>query len=246
MDPSKTIIIPPREGHRHTHTVIFLHGRGGTASGLVDGWFWSPNSQPSSPNYLPGHVLIASFPTFRWVFPQAPLREVLSATSRKDGGPGGGGGGGVQVEKWPQWFDVANTSDFSQDEDIQLPGLRESVIAVAQLIEAEAALLGSGGSRYMYDRIVLAGISMGCATGVHTLFNLILPGPSSNQRLAAFMGFSGRCPFVHSCGAELREMRAKLGLVQGRENLAEGVESEVLKGTPILLEHCVDDPLVLV
>ena len=68
------------------------------------------------------------------------------------------------------------------------------------------------------------------------------------SRLAAFVGFSGRCSFVHhdSCGAELREMRAKLGLVQGREHLAKGVESEVLMGTPILLEHCVDDPLVLV
>lgn len=69
---------------------------------------------------------------------------------------------------------------------------------------------------------------MGGATGTHTLLNL-------DRRLGAFMGFSSRCPFGDR---SLGEIRGLLGLdsVPG--------DDDVIRDTPVLLEHCVDDPLV--
>lgn len=63
------------------------------------------------------------------------------------------------------------------------------------------------------------------------LFNLDVP------RLGASLGFSCRCPFA---GKTLTGMRGVLGLA--------GVppHDSVLRNTVMLLEHCVDDPLVLV
>ncbi|KAJ2966388.1 hypothetical protein NUW58_g10673 [Xylaria curta] len=71
---------------------------------------------------------------------------------------------------------------------------------------------------------------MGAATGTHLLFNLEEP-------IGAFMGFSARCPFA---GRSLNQMREVLGLehVPHHDN--------VLRNTPVLLEHCADDPLVLI
>jgi predicted esterase len=67
---------------------------------------------------------------------------------------------------------------------------------------------------------------------VHTLLNLNAP-----QRLGAFLGFSCRMPFP---GKSLADTRAVLGLEDVPGN------NEVLRGTPVLLEHYVDDPLVLI
>ncbi|GAB1312033.1 hypothetical protein MFIFM68171_02243 [Madurella fahalii] len=168
---------------------------------------WSTDSR--------GQTLANAFPSFRWVFPQAPNREIASD-------PG---------TIWSQWFDVWNVRDFAEREELQAVGLCEVVPALKKLLADEAAQLGG-----RWDRIVLAGISMGAATGVHILFNLEVP-PEGGGRLAAFLGFSCRCPFA---GRDLAGMRSALGLAD-----ASGDE-RVLRSTPVLLEHCVDDPLVLV
>ena len=139
----------------------------------------------------------------------------------------------LQKTSWPQWFDVWNVRDFAEREDLQAVGLREVVPAIRSILESEAALLPGDGGRW--DRIVLAGISMGAATGVHVLFNLDIPG---SQRLGAFMGFSCRCPFVGR--KSVAEMRDVLRLEDGVPDHA-----SVICNTPVLLEHCVDDPLVL-
>ena len=84
-----------------------------------------------------------------------------------------------------------------------------------------------------WDRIVLAGISQGAATGVHVLANLDVP----EGGLGAFLGFSCRFPFP----------REKLSEVRDVLDLADvPAHDTVLRQTPILLEHCIDDPLVLV
>jgi predicted esterase len=98
-----------------------------------------------------------------------------------------------------------------------------------RIIEEEAGKVEGG-----YEKIVLAGISQGAAVSVHTLLNLNLP---PGRHLAAFLGFSCRMPFP---GRSLGDTRNILGL----EGVPEG--DGVIRGTPILLEHCVDDPLVLV
>ncbi|KAK3332697.1 Alpha/Beta hydrolase protein [Cercophora scortea] len=205
MDP-QIIAINPSAPHPHTHTVVFLHGRGDNARKFASSLAYSRDSQNRS--------LIEAFPSFRWVFPEAPLRKVASSG-----------------DTWRQWFDTWNVRDFADREELQVPGLQEMVPAIQRLIAGEAAQLGG-----RFDRVVLAGISMGAATSTHTLFNIDVPAEGGG-RLAAFLGFSGRCPFV---GRDLAGMRAVLGL--------KGVpgHADVLRNTPILLEHCVDDPLVLV
>ena len=112
-----------------------------------------------------------------------------------------------------------------------MPGLQESVHAVRELVRREAEVLNG-----RWDRVVLAGISMGCATSVHVLLNLDVPAEAGG-RLGGVMGFCGRCPFA---GRGLDGMRAVLAL----EGAPEG--DAVLRATPVLLEHNVDDPLVLV
>ncbi len=161
-----------------------------------------------------GRTLIENFPSFRWVFPQAPTRKCASSPAI-----------------WPQWFDVWNTGNFAEREELQAEGLKEIVPIIRDMLAREVAELGG-----RWDHVILAGISMGGATSVHTLFNLDVPA-AQGGRLGAFLGFSARCPFA---GRTLPEMRKVLGLgdVPDHDN--------VLRGTPMLLEHCVDDPLVLV
>jgi predicted esterase len=190
----------------HTHTVVFLHGRGDNARNFAASLTRSFDSRQ--------HTLIDAFPSFRWVFPQAPTRKCASSD-----------------ETWPQWFDVWNVRDFAENEDLQAVGLGEVVPAIRRILADEAALLDGH-----WDRVVLAGISMGAATGAHVLFNLDVP-PAGGGRLAAFMGFSCRCPFA---GRSLAATRHVLGL--------DGVpdHGDVICSTPVLLEHCIDDPLVLI
>lgn len=198
----------------HTHTVVFLHGRGDTARSFGESLHYSTDSQSRSLPWI--------FPSFRWVFPQAEIRQCAAFP-------------GDQIS---QWFDIWNVSNFSEHEELQATGLRESVASIRRILENEATTLGG-----RWDRIVLAGISQGAATSVHTLLNINLPlavaaeDQQVPRRLGAFLGFSCRMPFP---GRTLAETRNLLGL--------EGVpdHDEVLCNTPVLLEHCVDDPLVLV
>jgi len=201
------ITIPPSAPH--THTIIFLHGRGDKARSFAHSLTYSITSQ--------GLSLPQTFPSFRWVFPQAELRAYATL-------PG---------ESMSQWFDVWNVQNFSEREELQAIGLRESVSVIKRIIESEAIGLGN-----RYDKIILAGISQGAATAVHTLLNLNIPEiqGQESRKLGAFLGFSCRMPFP---GRTLKETRDVLGL-----EVKEG--DEVLRNTPVLLEHCVDDPLVLV
>ncbi|KAH8908521.1 Phospholipase/carboxylesterase, partial [Coniochaeta sp. PMI_546] len=191
----------------HTHTVVFLHGRGDNARSFAASLAHSRDSQD--------RTLADAFPSFRWVFPQAPMRPVSAE-------PG---------TSWYQWFDVWNVRDFADREELQAQGLRESVPVIRRVIADEAAKLDG-----RWDRVILAGISMGAATSVHTLFNLDVPAGHGGG-LGGFLGFCARCPLA---GRSLRQMREALQL--------QGVPSHdtVLRKTPMLLEHCADDPLVLV
>ncbi|KAK3294460.1 Alpha/Beta hydrolase protein [Chaetomium fimeti] len=208
-----TITISPTAPATHTHTVIFLHGRGDNTKSFtraLHNWYSSL-----------GTTLFAEFPTIRWVFPQAPLRTVASTADQ------------FRPHVCPQWFDVWTPRDFAEREEVQLEGLRETVPAVRALLAREAGMLGG-----RWDRVVLAGISMGAASGVHTLLNLEVPA-AGGGRLAAFMGFCARCPFAGRDLAGMREVLAVGGAPPAADNA-------VLRATPILLEHSAGDPLVLI
>jgi predicted esterase len=204
---------PARESH--THTVVFLHGRGDNARNFATSLAWSPDSQ--------GRVLPEIFPSFRWVFPTAKM--IKRAAWPQD--------------VWSQWFDVWNTNNFQDHEELQAEGLRNSVAGIRKILANEAEILGG-----QWNRIILAGISQGAATSVHTLFNLNLSsikpqiegGIQDRPRgLGAFLGFSCRLPFP---GRSLVETRKVLNLEDVPEH------DDVLRNTPILLEHCIDDPLI--
>ncbi|KAL1894533.1 hypothetical protein Sste5346_005768 [Sporothrix stenoceras] len=201
----------------HTHTVVFLHGRGDNVHSFTAALAAARDSQ--------SRTLADALPSFRWVFPQAPMRVVASSIATN----------GPQPTTWPQWFDVWDTRDFASREELQAEGLREAVPAIQRILASEATLLGG-----RWDRLVLAGISMGGATSVHTLFNLEVPLPTGG-RLGAFIGFSCRCPFS---GRTLAQMREVLGLGLAPTALAADSSSDILRNTPMLLEHCVDDPVV--
>jgi predicted esterase len=228
--------VPPAEGHTHDHTLIFLHGRGGTGRDLADALVWARGTGR--------RTLREALPGTRLVFPQAPE---LPCENREG-------------DEWPQWFDIWNILDPGEREDLQAPGLHDSVAAIRRLIRAEATRVGG------LHRVVLAGFSQGGATAVHTLLNLeadaghdyskaagsraadgaVRDGTTSSSppagssksqaplRLAAFLGLSSWMPFP---GGTLEETREVLGL-QGTPS------DEILRHTPVFLGHCADDPLV--
>jgi predicted esterase len=207
---SRSVIIQPLPVH--THAVIFLHGRGDTASNFSSSLKYSTDSQ--------GRTLDVIFPSFRWVFPQAAIGPSL----------------GFRDPRVSQWFDIWDARNFSDREDLQAEGLRESVNKIRQIIRDEAAALGG-----RWDRIILAGISQGAATCVHTLLNLSLTGPPSDgstqapRGLCAFLGFSCRMPFPGRTVSQTREI---LGLDDVPDH------TDVLQSTPMLLEHCANDEVV--
>ncbi|RSM07045.1 hypothetical protein CEP52_005419 [Fusarium oligoseptatum] len=131
----------------HTHTVVFLHGRGDSAAKFSSSLRWSTDSS--------NRTLDQIFPTFRWVFPMTS-DEAEAA--------------------FPQWFDIWNAQNFAEREELQAVGLRVSVQRIRDILADEAALLEGH-----WDRIVLAGISQGAATSVHTLLNLDIPGPIDGE-----------------------------------------------------------------
>jgi lysophospholipase II len=146
----------------HTHTAIFLHGRGSNGAEFADELF---EGESISEESLPQH-----FPGFKWVFPNAH-----SSFST------------VFQEELVEWFDIYSLSDPSALEELQIDGLRESVIFMHGLIEREIQIFGPTAG----DRIILGGISQGCAVAITAL----LTGMCG---IGAFVGFNGWMPLMDS------------------------------------------------
>ena len=121
-----------------------------------------------------------------------------------------------------EWFDTVPLAEPSRRQDLQVEGLRESVMRVMKLVRAESVRVPRG-------NIILGGISQGYATAVHVLLAM-------DVRLAGFVGLSGWMPFARQiqdaardqCGdgrqstsasaAATRFVRANLNLSVGRED----------------------------
>ncbi|KAK3313646.1 Alpha/Beta hydrolase protein [Apodospora peruviana] len=200
-------ITHPRDGQMHTHTVIFLHGRGDTADNFSETINDSTDSH--------GRTLQDNLPSVRWVFPSSQLRVLAR----------------WPVESISQWFDTWDICNLADREELQQPGLKKSVASIRAIAEQEVARHLGG----RWDRLILAGISQGGATAVHTLLNLNLP--SGHTRLGGLLGFSCRFPFP---GRTLAETRAVLGLDDVPEH------DQVVRNTPVMIQHCTNDPLVRV
>ncbi|MCJ1356220.1 MAG: hypothetical protein MMC33_006214 [Icmadophila ericetorum] len=153
-----THTLPPLPGYPHTHTAILLHGRGSTATEFSSDFFESQASD--------GRTLRETFPTIKWVFPSSALRP-----SARFG------------DQHSQWFDIWSVSEHWEWQELQMQGLRESVKYLGEVVRKEVEELGPRGT----EKVVLGGISMGCATGLHVLLNGVV-------RLGGFLGLCGWLP----------------------------------------------------
>ncbi|KAF2465971.1 alpha/beta-hydrolase [Lindgomyces ingoldianus] len=161
--PPSTIIEPQPNGP-HTHTIILLHGRSSTAKEFASDLLSLKTS--ASPQNL-----TSSFPTFRWVFPDAGQRW---CTPFK--------------EKRSAWCDTFSLDDLSERKDLNVAGLRDGIHFIKDIIEDEANRLGGRS-----DRIILGGFSQGAATALWSLFT----GAAIAQgTLGGFIGLSGWMPFT--------------------------------------------------
>lgn len=201
----------------HTHTIILLHGRGSNAAEFASEFF---ESQASDDRFL-----TQIFPGYKWVFPCAAIRYAQS-----------------EEEEMHQWFDMVSVQNPCHDPDnIQIPGMRESVLLISDIIKSEAAEVGG------LDRVFLGGISQGCATAISALLTV-------GEPIAGFIGFSGWCPFgevVADSFFEDSDRRALLTWVQEKRLPSRAAEapldiSAIMSSllTPVLLQHTEDDGVV--
>lgn len=134
-----------------------------------------------------------------------------------------------------QWFDTWDVGKLSRREELQMPGLAESVASILAIYDDELGKVG-GDPR----RLVLAGISQGGAVVMHTLLNLRTGHHES--RLGGVVGFSCRFPFPGRGLSETRKIVGLWGQADGEVEEKEGF----IQNTPVLIQHCLDDPLVAV
>ena len=99
-----------------------------------------------------------------------------------DPGPGQERFSTVFQEEVDEWFDIYSLTDPSKREELQVEGLRDSINFIQDIIKAEAKLVDP-------KRLILPGLSQGCATGVLTLLG-------SQGKIGAFIGCIGRMPFA--------------------------------------------------
>ncbi|KAK5119875.1 hypothetical protein LTR85_007201 [Meristemomyces frigidus] len=158
------------------------------------------------------------FPGIRWVLPSAPERYST-----------------VFQEEMPEWFDIYSLSNPSQREELQVQGLRESIEQIHEVLKQEASVIGA-------SKVVLAGISQGCATGLHALL-------SFDQALGGFIGTCGWCPFKTQLDQAADQQSAS-----GRLNALDEFYATVLRldttkssapmSTPALISYALDDGTV--
>lgn len=185
----------------HKHTVILLHGRGGSADAfgpaLLNTTLPSSHNQRICPparngvssKLLPGHNrltnLAEALPHARFVFPNAPKQR---ATVYKR-----------SVIR--QWFDdwhlgfTADEVDSRYDLGLQTTGLGSTVTHLHDLIAKEAVLVG--GAR----NIILGGYSQGCA--VSLVASLLWEG---EEGLGGVVGMCGWLPYTSQMKEQSRVM----------------------------------------
>ena len=218
---------------QHTHTAILLHGRGSTGEEFADELFESKLSNRLS--------LADKLPGWRWVFPSS--QEHWSAVFEED---------------LPAWFEAHSLTDVNARQDLQMPGIKESVDYLQRILDQEIERLGGRS-----DRVGLGGISQGAAIGMLTL----LCSEHPSRRLGGFVGASTWLPFAENIAETVKRdhgQREALqqdgplvteatvganGFVRGMmapllRAKAEGVGSDSLLDTPVFLGHGSDDAYV--
>lgn len=204
-----------------------LHGRGSTGEEFAEELFASSLSDGSS--------LRDQFPGCRWVFPSS--KELWSSTFQED---------------MPAWFEAPSLTDTTADQDLQAPGISDSVSYLCGVLDDEISLVGGLG------KVVLGGISQG---GAIAMWTLLCHPRACGQRLCAFVGASTWLPFAADIEAILSKRPADTSspalmtvgdlhdfvgelMAPMRDGLFESCWDCPLLRTPIFMGHGLDDAYV--
>lgn len=257
MGTSPNHVVGPNEGCPHTHTIIFLHGRGSDPREFAEELFES-ESETCGPADQPPRTLRALLPTVKWVFPAAPV--LPSARFGAD---------------MRQWFDMWSVEDHAeegteeeeeggaerprqrqqQEAEEGLRALGESAAAILRVVRDEARCVAPG-------RIFLAGISQGFAVA---LAAFAADDGVRPRLLAGLIGLCGRMPKGlriqgggggDASGAQQEEEGGPLASLESCRD-GDGTHAPIVVGsvcpataaarpTPVLLCHSFDDGVVAV
>lgn len=163
--PNDTTTIVAPTAPTHTHTIIFLHGREDFGSDLAQYFFDLKTSD--------GRSLAEIYPSVRWVFPAAKLRYSTQRDFEFSNSSFAEALKGEEVIS--QWLDVWDLSKPEEREELMVPGLRESILQILEIIMEEA-------KEIPLNRINFGGISQGCVTAILTLL-------SSGINVGGFIGW---------------------------------------------------------
>ncbi|KAK6532018.1 hypothetical protein TWF694_003181 [Orbilia ellipsospora] len=139
--PDPFIITPQSQ---HSHTIIFLHGRGSTGEELADSLSEVNLTKITTE---PATTLFSHFPNIKWVFPSAKLNFST-----------------VFQEEITEWFDISSLTDVSAKEELQIAGLKNTVPHLRHVVQQELDILNGDASK-----VIMAGISQGEATALMLL-----------------------------------------------------------------------------
>lgn len=156
------LIIPPLSSPTHTHTFILLHGLGSNANRFGIELLQSSN-------------LASRLPTVKFIFPTASKRR-STAFHR------------VPIN---QWFDSYSLEDPGQRAELQIEGLCQTGGFLRRLIDREAEAFNDSDRGMRYSRIILGGLSQGCAMGIVAFLAGI---GDVGRKLGGFVGMSGWLP----------------------------------------------------
>ena len=91
-------------------------------------------------------------------------------------------------KKCSAWFDTFSLDDLGDRQDLQVPGLRDSIQLVKSVVENEVDVLNGH-----VDRVVLGGFSQDSAVA---LWSILSGAGLSKGHLGGFLGLSAWMPFA--------------------------------------------------
>lgn len=212
----------------HTHTAILLHGRGSNGEEFAQELF-------DETKLSNGTSLAQALPSWRWVFPSS--RQLWSAAFEED---------------IPAWFEAHSLTDTTARQDLQIPGIKESVNYLKKVLSEEIRKLDG-----MTENVVLGGISQGAAVGMWAF----LCRDDLEQPLGAFFGTSTWLPFAskiehhllpnhsienhpHDSGTEQSQVDTFVDDMLAGAKSAIAQDRKAFLSTPIFLGHGTDDAYV--
>lgn len=211
---------------RHRFTIIMCHGRGSTGEAFRDEIFESTSSKALN--------LRSHFASVKWVFPSAGLPFDPKES----------------VNDEAQWFAMSSLQDPALEQIRQRYGISESIKYLHEIIDQEIDTIHGKASR-----VILGGISQGCAVAIHALL-------VSQHCLNSFVGFCSWLPFSETLAFAMQASlaprtpswtayRKLFGIDLGlRESITAAHHEEVNARdstptqTPCFLSHNTDDDVV--